>query len=154
VGRVSRRAALGLLIAPAVVACGGGTRQPTATPSFVGPDVAAQRVGQEVRVRMRVQCVDVGNRVEPTCLRPTCFYEGFMFRVCISSELTDQIEKELRGPIEIRMLERIVDVLGVVRMNGRWAEIVVTSTDQLKIATGLRPPVEPTRVPTKPSPKP
>jgi hypothetical protein len=152
VGRVSRRAALGLLIGPAVVACGGGRRQPTATPSFVGPDVAAQRVGQEMRVRMRVQCVDVGNRVEPTCLRPTCFYEGFMFRICVPPELTDQFEKDLRGPIEIRMLERIVDAVGVVRTNGQWAEIVVTNADQLKIATGLQPPVEPTRVPTRVKP--
>jgi hypothetical protein len=144
VARVTRRAALALLAGPALVVC-GGRPEPTATPSFVGPDVAARRLGEEVRVRMRVACVDVGNRSEPTCVRPTCYYEGFMFRVCVPPELTEQLERELRGPIELRMLERVVDAVGVVRMNGQWSEIAVTSTDQLKIATGLRPPLEPTR---------
>jgi hypothetical protein len=149
--RASRRAALGLLIAPALIAC-GGPREATRTPApaFVGPDVAAQRLGQQVRVRMRVQCVDVGSRVAPTCVRPTCYYEGFLFRVCIPPQLTDQFEQELRGPIGERMLERVVDAVGVVQQNGQWAEIVVTSTEQLKIASGLRPPLEPTRVPARP----
>jgi hypothetical protein len=103
---------------------------------------------------MRVECVDVGNRAEPTCVRPNCYYQGFLFRVCIPPELTDRFETELRGPIGARLVERVVDAEGVVRLNGQWAEIVVANTDQLKVATGLRPPVEPTRVPTGPSPKP
>jgi hypothetical protein len=120
------------------------------TPLVVGPDVAALRVGQEVRVRMLVECVDIGTRAQPTCLRPDCYYKGYLFRVCVPPDLIDQFEGAARGPLEERLLERLIDVTGVVQKNGQWSEIVLTAPNQLRVATGLTPPQEPTRVPTPP----
>jgi hypothetical protein len=147
---LSRRAFLAAAL-PLLVACGAGTRRPTPAsqgPPIIGPDVAALRVGQEVRVRMIVECVDVGNRVQPTCLRPDCYYEGFLFRICVPSELIAQFEAAALGPIEERLLLRLVDVTGVVQKNGQWSEIVLSAPSQLRVASGLTPPIEPTRVPT------
>ena len=28
---------------------------------------------------MMVECVDIGNRTQPTCLRPDCYYQGYLF---------------------------------------------------------------------------
>jgi hypothetical protein len=146
---LSRRTFLAAAL-PALMACRGGAR-PTPvpeTPLIVGPDVAALRIGQEVRVRMMVECVDIGNRTQPTCLRPDCFYQGYLFRICIPPELIQTFEDAARGPLEERLLLRLIDVNGVVQKNGQWSEIVLTAQNQLRVASGLTPPQEPTRVPT------
>ena len=147
--RLSRRAIFAAAV-PVLVACRPGAR-PTPipqTPLVVGPDVAALRIGQEVRVRMMVECVDVGNRAQPTCLRPDCYYQGYLFRICIPPELIGTFEEAARGPLAERLLQRLIDVNGVVQKNGQWSEIVLAEQNQLRVATGLTPPQEPTRVPT------
>lgn len=140
----------------ALVGCVGG-RQPTRTPTpvpYIGPDAAALRVGQQVQVRMRVACVDIGPRDQPTYLRPTCHFEGFFFRLVIPDAQLPGFVEAMRGPPEERLVDEVVDATGVVQQNGRWTEIVLTQPSQLRIATGWRPPQEPTRLPTVPPPTP
>ena len=150
-GSVTRRAALlGLVgLGGATLACGAA--RPRATPSptpnpYVGPDVAAQLVGQDVRVRMKVECAEFPVRGGPTFLKSSCFFEGYFFRLVIPWEKREEFVRAVGGAPEERLVERVVDARGVVRASGQWSEIVVESTDQLRIATGWRPPAVPTRV--------
>jgi hypothetical protein len=146
---LSRRALVGGLGVALLTACQRRPRQtPTPTPSpYIGPDLAAQLVGQDVRVRMRVECADFGARGRPTYLRPTCFYDGYFFRLVIPWDRRDLFVHAVRGAPEVQFIDRIVDAHGVVRSDGMWSEIVMETTDQLRIATGWRPPPVPTRMP-------
>lgn len=151
---VPRRVALLWLatVGAAAAACRPAPR-PTNTPTpspYIGPDLAAQLVGQDVRVRMKVECADFPYRGGPTYLRPTCFYEGYFFRLVIPWENRDAFVKAVGGPPEAQLVDRVVDARGVVRASGQWSEILVTATDQLRIATGFRPPPVPTPLPTLP----
>lgn len=147
--RLTRRRLLGLVAALPLAGCGGARTTPTPTPPpFIGPDVAALRVGQDVRVRMQIACADFGNATTPSYLRPTCFYDGFFFRLVIPPDKRDVFVKAVGGPPEVQLVDRIVDASGAVQKNGSWSEIVLQRTDQLKVATGLTPPRVPTRVPT------
>jgi hypothetical protein len=151
---LTRRRLLALL-GLALTGCTPARAQPTATPPpFVGPDVAAIEIGQDVRVRMQVQCADFGGPRTPTYLRPTCYYEGFFFRLVIPADRRDQFQKAVGGPPEIALVEKIVDARGPVQKNGSWSEIVLLGTDQLKVATGWSVPKVPTRVPTPIPPSP
>jgi hypothetical protein len=157
--RPSRRAALlGLAgLAGGLIGCDRTPRPrvpPTATPSpYIGPDLASQLVGQDTRVRMKVVCADFPARGGPTYLRPTCFYEGYFFRLVIPWEQREIFFQAVGGPPELQLVDRVIDARGVVQANGNWSEIVIQSTDQLKIATGWRPPPVPTALPTRlPSP--
>ena len=143
-----------LVIAIAMVltlsACDSVRRTP-ATPTplpFVGPDIAAQNIGQEVRVRMRIECADAPVGGKPTYLRSTCYYEGFFFRLVIPPEKLPEFEQAVNGKPEQRMVDRVVDVRGVVQRNGQWSEIVLDSTEQVKISATWSNPRVPTRIPT------
>lgn len=150
-GTLSRRSALlGLFGAGGLLgtAC-RPARRPTATPTaspFVGPDLAAKLIGQDVWVRMKVECADFPVRGGPTYLRPSCYYEGYFFRLVIPWEMREAFVRAVNGAPEERLVERVVDARGVVRASGMWSEIVMESTDQLRIATGWRPPAVPTPV--------
>ena len=149
-GSLTRRAALLGLAGAALTACGAARPRVTASPTpnpYVGPDVAAQLVGQDVRVRMKVECADFPARGGPTFLRPSCFFEGYFFRLVIPWEKREDFVRAVGGAPEERLVERVVDARGIVRATGQWSEIVVESTDQLRIATGWRPPAVPTPVP-------
>ena len=152
---LTRRAALlGLagLGGAALTACAGAPRRATPSPTpnpYVGPDVAAQLVGQDVRVRMKVECAEFPVRGGPTFLKPSCFFEGYFFRLVIPWEKREVFVRAVGGAPEERLVERVVDARGVVRASGQWSEIVVESTDQLRVATGWRPPAVPTPVPTR-----
>jgi hypothetical protein len=150
VGAPKRPSAQLALAGAALTACGAARPRvpPSPTPNpYVGPDVAAQLVGQDVRVRMKVECADFPARGGPTFLRPSCFFEGYFFRLVIPWEKREDFVRAVGGAPEERLVERVVDVRGVVRATGQWSEIVVESTDQLRIATGWRPPAVPTPVP-------
>ena len=150
---LSRRAVVGALAGLALSACGAARPRVTATATpnpYVGPDVAAQQIGQDVRVRMKIECAEFPVRGGPTFLRPSCFFEGYLFRLVIPWEKREEFVKAVGGAPEERLVERVVDARGVVRATGQWSEIVVESTDQLRVATGWRPPAVPTPVPTRP----
>jgi hypothetical protein len=150
VGTLPRRAALLGLCGVALTACGVARRRATPSPTpnpYVGPDVASQLVGQDVRVRMKVECADFPARGGPTFLRPSCFFEGYFFRLVIPWEKREDFIRAVGGAPEERLVERVVDARGIVRASGQWSEIVVESTDQLRISTGWRPPPVPTKVP-------
>lgn len=150
--KLTRRRLLGLAGPPLVAACAGARTTPTPTPlPLVGPDVAAVRIGQDVRVRMQVACADFGSATRPTYLRPTCFYDGFYFRLVIPPDRRELFAKAVGGPPEVQLVDRVVDARGAVQKNGAWSEIVLQSTDQLKVATGWSPPRVPTRVPSPPT---
>ncbi len=142
--------AVSLITALSLGACDAVRRTP-ATPTpipFVGPDIAAQNIGQEVRVRMRIECADAPIAGRPTYLRATCYYEGFFFRLVIPSEKLPDFIRAVNGQPEQRMVDRVVDVRGVVQRNGQWSEIVLDSTDQVKISATWSNPRVPTRIPT------
>jgi hypothetical protein len=144
----SRRTLLFGGAAIALVGCQRPTVTPTATPSpFVGPDLASRLVGQDVRVRMRVECAEFGARGQPTYLKPSCYFDGYYFRLSIPFEKRELFTRAVSGAPEVQLVDRVVDARGVVRTNGQWSEIVLDATDQLKIATGWRPPPVPTKVP-------
>jgi hypothetical protein len=138
-------------LALATTACQTVTSQrgtPTAT-ILVGPDVAALRVGQDVRVRMRVECTDGGSSTRATYLRPSCYFEGYNFRLVIPAERRPLFVESLRGNPESLLVDRMVDAQGIVQRNGPWSEIVLESANQLRLAAGLIMPLRvPTRVPT------
>lgn len=100
-----------------------------------------------MQVRMKVECADFATRASPTYLRPSCYYEGYFFRLVIPNDKREAFVEAAGGPPELRLVDRVVDAHGVVRANGSWSEIVIESTDQLRIATGWRPPPVPTRMP-------
>lgn len=119
---------------------------------YVGPDVAALRVGQELRVRMLVACSDFPELGGPTYLRPTCYYEGYWFRLVIPFGRRAQFALAVGGPPEVQLVDRVVDAWGAVVRNGMWSEIVLDGVDQLRIASGWSPPKVPTRVPPPKAP--
>ena len=98
-------------------------------------------------MRMKVECADFPARGGPTFLRPSCFFEGYFFRLVIPWERREAFVRAVGGAPEERLVERVVDARGVVRASGQWSEIVIESTDQLRIATGWRPPAVPTQLP-------
>jgi hypothetical protein len=145
--KLTRRRLLGLAALPLV---GCGVKRPPATPTpvpYVGPDVAAVRVGQELRVRMTVACADFGELGGPTYLRPTCYFEGYYFRLVIPADKREPFTIALGGPPEVELVDRVVDARGAVQRNGNWSEIILQNVDQMKVATGWSPPKVPTRVP-------
>lgn len=145
---LSRRALFGGLATAALAACQRPRTTPTPTPSpFIGPDLASRLIGQDVRVRMRVECAEFGVREQPTFLKPSCYYDGYYFRLAIPSDKRETFARAVGGPPEVQLIDRVIDARGVVRANGVWSEIVIDTTDQLKVATGWRPPPVPTRVP-------
>ena len=147
---LSRRAALLGLAGLSLTACGYARRRETPTPTpnpLIGPDLAAKLVGQEVRVRMKVECADFPARGGPTFLRPNCFFEGYFFRLVIPWERREEFVRAVGGAPEERLVERVVDARGVVRASGQWSEIVVESSDHLRVASGWRPPAVPTPIP-------
>jgi hypothetical protein len=145
--KLTRRRLLGLAALPLVGCRARPTPTPTALP-FVGPDVAAVRVGQDVRVRMQVACADFGGPTGPTYLRPTCYFEGFYFRLVIPADKREPFAKAVGGPPEVQLIDKVIDASGAVQRNGSWSEIVLVNTTQLRVATGWSPPKVPTRVPT------
>jgi hypothetical protein len=146
--KLTRRRLLGLAAALPIAGCGARATPTPTPPPIVGADVAALRVGQDVRVRMQVACADFGGASTPTYLRPTCYYDGFYFRLTIPPANRELFEKAAGGPPEVQLVDRIVDASGTVQKNGNWSEIVLLKPDQIKVATGLTPPRVPTRVPT------
>ncbi|MBM4416962.1 MAG: hypothetical protein FJ033_01390 [Chloroflexi bacterium] len=123
------------------------TRTPTPQP-HVGPDFAATQVGQPVIVRMHVECVDFGRAGDPIYIRPGCFYEGFYFRVVVMPDLRPDLVGRLGGDVDVMLIDKVIDVTGTVTRSGEWSEIVIENPTQIRIATGWRPPQEPTRLPT------
>jgi hypothetical protein len=160
VGTLTRRATLLGLVGlggAALTGCGYARRRPTPSPTanpYVGPDLASQLIGQDVRVRMKVECADFPARGGPTFLRPSCFFEGYFFRLVIPWEKREEFVRAVGGAPEERLVERVVDARGIVRASGQWSEIVIESTEQLRIATGWRPPAVPTQVPIAPTRRP
>jgi hypothetical protein len=147
--KLTRRRLIGLIAALPLAGCAGARPVPTATPPpIIGPDVAALRVGQDVRVRMQVACADFGGATTPTYLRPTCYFDGFYFRLAIPPEKRELFTKTVGGPPEVQLVDKVVDARGAVQKNGTWSEIVLQAPDQVKVATGWSPPKVPTRVPT------
>lgn len=150
VGRLGRRAVLAALAAPALAGCGAARRGPTAAPTpstIIGPDAAALRIGEDVRVRMRIECTYAGLAGRPIELRPSCFYEGYYFRLIIPPSREQLFIDAVRGAPAELLADKVVDAIGVVQKNGIWSEIVLESPSQLKIATGWAARV-PTPLPT------
>src|SRR5690242_19487543 len=109
---LTRRAAIGALAGLALSACGAARPRATATPTpnpYVGPDVAAQQIGQDMRVRMKIECAEFPVRGGPTFLRPSCFFEGYLFRLVIPWEKREEFVKAVGGAPEERLVERVVD---------------------------------------------
>lgn len=97
---------------------------------------------------MTIECIDTDRAGNSAYLRPTCYYEGFFFRVAIVADVHDDLVARLGGDFDIVLIDRIVDVRGTVVQNGHWSEIIVSESDQLRFATAWRTPVVPTRIPT------
>lgn len=127
-------------------------REPTPTPPpFIGADVAAHAIGQEVRVRMRIECTEVDPIRDAVYLKPNCYYEGFFFRLVIPPEQRDEFAEAVRGAPAVQLVDRVVDVTGVVQKHGVWSEIVLQAPGQLRIASGWTTGYVPTPVPTLPT---